>query len=146
MRGNYVKMLFVDYRLAFNAIIFFHAHQEPEGPEFQSVLLSVDRQFPDWQTTGSKDGQTHCISPSITLSPGDPQGCVLSPLLYSLYTYTINSTSINKNLDDTVALITKRNETAYTEEIRRMQNVHFCDSYSSSTQPGSRMTTTRCTG
>ncbi|KAK3548184.1 hypothetical protein QTP70_005192 [Hemibagrus guttatus] len=68
------------------------------------------------------------VSASLTLSTGAPQGCVLSPLLYSLYTYdcvaTTNSTTIIKFADDTVVvgLISDNNETAYLEEIRNREN------------------------
>ncbi len=58
-------------------------------------------------------------SNSITLNVGAPQGCVLSPLLYSLYTHDCvsshSSTSIVKFADDTVVLglISNNDETAY---------------------------------
>ncbi|KAK3528736.1 hypothetical protein QTP70_011213 [Hemibagrus guttatus] len=58
---------------------------------------------------------------------GAPQGCVLSPLLYSLYTYdcvaTSSSTNIIKFADDTavVHLISNYNETAYLEEIKNVE-------------------------
>ncbi|KAK3550131.1 hypothetical protein QTP86_021062 [Hemibagrus guttatus] len=67
------------------------------------------------------------ISPSITLNTGAPQGCVLSPLLYSLYTYdcvaTSSSTNIIKFADDTavVGLIYNSNEAAYLEEIKNLE-------------------------
>ena len=50
--------------------------------------------------------------------------CVLSPLLYSLFTHDCvakhNSNTIIKFADDTtvVGLITDNNETAYREEVR----------------------------
>ncbi|KAK3514234.1 hypothetical protein QTP70_010408 [Hemibagrus guttatus] len=56
------------------------------------------------------------------------EGCVLSPLLYSLYTYdcvaTSNSTTIIKFADNTVVvgLISANNETVYLEEIRNLEN------------------------
>ncbi|KAK3547939.1 hypothetical protein QTP70_001328, partial [Hemibagrus guttatus] len=48
------------------------------------------------------------VSPSLTLNTGAPQGCVISPLLYSLYTYdcvaTSSSTNIIKFADDTAVV------------------------------------------
>ncbi len=65
-------------------------------------------------------------SNSITLNVGAPQGCVLSPLLYSLYTHDCvsshSSTSIIKFADDTVVLglINNEDEAAYLDEVERL--------------------------
>ncbi len=65
-------------------------------------------------------------SNSITLNIGAPQGCVLSPLLYSLYTHDYvsshSSTSIVKFADDTVVLglINNDDEAAYLDEVERL--------------------------
>ncbi|KAK1805575.1 hypothetical protein P4O66_019851, partial [Electrophorus voltai] len=70
----------------------------------------------------------NCFSSTLTLSTGAPQGCVLSPLLYSLYTYDCTATSssiiIVKFADDTVVmgLISDNDERAYLEEIKHLEN------------------------
>ncbi|KAI3355645.1 hypothetical protein L3Q82_004191 [Scortum barcoo] len=67
-------------------------------------------------------------SSTLTLNTGAPQGCVLSPLLYSLFTHdcvaTHSSNTIIKFADDTtvIGLIITGvdDETAYREEVRAL--------------------------
>ena len=63
-------------------------------------------------------------SATLILNTGTPQGCVPSPLLYSLFNHDCtarhDSNTIIKFADDTTAvdLITDNDETAYREEVR----------------------------
>ena len=65
-------------------------------------------------------------SSTLTLSTGSPQGCVLSPFLYSLNTHDCvpahHSNVIVKFADDTtvMGLISNGDETAYREEVQRL--------------------------
>jgi hypothetical protein len=62
-------------------------------------------------------------SSTLTLYTGAPQGCVLSPLLYSLFTHDCvalhKANSIIKVADDNmvVVLITNNDESAYRGEV-----------------------------
>ncbi|KAK1803187.1 hypothetical protein P4O66_021707 [Electrophorus voltai] len=125
-RRNYVKMLFVDYSSAFNNII-------PSLLTTKLGDLGLHTSLCDWISNFLTDRPQsvqvgNCASSTLTLNTGAPQGCVLSPLLYSLYTYNCTATSssniIVKFADDTVVmgLIWDNDERAYLEEIKHLEN------------------------
>jgi hypothetical protein len=66
------------------------------------------------------------ISTPLILNTGAPQGCILNPLLYSLFTHDCvsihASNSFIKFSDDTtvVGLIANNDETVYRNEVRAL--------------------------
>ncbi|KAK3574559.1 hypothetical protein QTP86_010173 [Hemibagrus guttatus] len=122
--GTYVRLLFVDFSLAFNTII-------PTLLQTKLTQLSVPSSICQWITSFLTD--RHQLvklgkfkSNSRTTSTGAPQGCVLSPLLFSLYTNDCTSTDpsikLLKFADDTtvIGLIQDGDESAYRQEIEQL--------------------------
>uniref|UniRef100_A0A8C8I2H8 Metalloproteinase inhibitor 2 n=1 Tax=Oncorhynchus tshawytscha TaxID=74940 RepID=A0A8C8I2H8_ONCTS len=117
-------MLFIDYSSAFNTIV-------PSKLVIKLETLGLDPALCNWVLdflTGRPQVVRvgNNISSPLILNTGAPQGCVLSPLLYSLFTHDCvamhASNSIIKFADDTtvVGLITNNDETAYREEVRAL--------------------------
>ncbi len=120
-KNAYVRMLFVDYSSAFNTIV-------PATLVVKLQTLGLNRSLCSW-ILDFLTGRSQVVrmgnntSSPLTLNTGAPQGCVLSPLLYSLYTHdctaTHSSNVIVKFADDTtvIGLITDNDETAYRAEV-----------------------------
>ncbi len=120
-KNTYVRMLFVDYSSAFNTIV-------PATLVAKLQTLGLNRSLCSW-ILDFLTGRSQVVrmgnntSSPLILNTGAPQGCVLSPLLYSLYTHdctaTHSSNVIVKYADDTtvIGLITDNDETAYREEV-----------------------------
>ncbi len=119
--GNYVRLLFIDYSSAFNTIVPIKLAVKLTDLGLNSSLCDSIQDFLTDRPQVVKVGQF--TSNSITLNVGAPQGCVLSPLLYSVYTHNCvsshSSTSIVKFADDTVVLglISNNDEIAYLDEV-----------------------------
>ena len=123
-RESYVRMLFIDYSSAFNIIILAILVSKLSDLGLNPLTCSWISDFltnrPQKVKLGPHFSSTH------TLSTGSPQGCVLSPLLYSLYTFdcshTHPSNTIVKFADDTtvVGLISEGDESAYRDEILKL--------------------------
>ncbi len=120
-KNTYVRMLFVDYSSAFNTIV-------PATLVEKLQTLGLNRSLCSW-ILDFLTGRSQVVrmgnntSSPLILNTGAPQGCVLSPLLYCLYTHdctaTHSSNVIVKFADDTtvIGLITDNDETAYREEV-----------------------------
>ncbi len=115
--GAYVRILFVDFSLAFNTII-------PNRLLPKLTQLSVPTSVCQWINSFLTDRQQlvrlgKFSSSTRTISTGAPQGCVLSPLLFSLYTNDCTSKDPSvktlKFADDTtlIGLIQDGDESAY---------------------------------
>ncbi|KAK3556581.1 hypothetical protein QTP70_010778 [Hemibagrus guttatus] len=126
--GSYARILFVDFSSAFNTIV-------PALLRDKLFQLNVPDSMCSWITDFLTDRQqfvrlgTH-VSDLQHISTGSPQGCVLSPLLFSLYTNGCTSghqsVKLLKFADDTtlIGLISDTDESAYRGEIDRL--VSWC--------------------
>ncbi len=133
-KGNYVRLLFIDYSLFIYysyTIVYILYTIVPTKLAVKLSDLGLNTSLCDWiQDFLTARPQVVNVgqftSNSITLNVGAPQGCVLSPLLYSLYTHDCvsshSSTSIIKFADDTVVLglINNDDEAAYLDEVERI--------------------------
>ena len=84
---SYVRILFVDFSSAFNTI-------EPYVLLKRLIVLHVNSNLVLWIRDFLRDRpQRVCVygylSEEVVLNSGAPQGCVLSPMLFSIYILTI---------------------------------------------------------
>ncbi|KAI4878726.1 hypothetical protein NFI96_018494 [Prochilodus magdalenae] len=120
--NSYVRMLFIDFSSAFNTIIPSRLIHKLSTLGISSPLCSWIMDFLTCRPQCVRMGEH--TSPSLTLSTGCPQGIVLSPLLYTLYTHdcttTHSSNTIIKFTDDTTIIgnITNVDEGPYREEVK----------------------------
>nr|BAB83841.1 ReO_6 [Oryzias latipes] len=121
---TYARVLFVDYSSAFNTIV-------PELLHQKLSQLAVPLPTCQWIISFLTDRRQQVklgrfTSSTRILNTGAPQGCVLSPLLFSLYTNDCRSgapsVKLFKFADDTtvIGLIRDGDETAYRGEVERL--------------------------
>ena len=122
--NTYARILFVDFSSAFNTIIpskLFDKIQSLGVPQSMCLwILDFLLNRPQVVKIGDN------LSSSVTLSTGTPQGCVLSPMLYSLFTHDCLSchvgTKILRFADDTtvIGLITNSDESEYRDQVNKL--------------------------
>ena len=119
--GSYARMLFVDFSSAFNTLVPSRLMSKLRSLGIGEHTCRWIRDFLTDRLQSVRLGDHH--SSTLTVSTGAPQGCVLSPMLYTLYTHDcapIHSSNIFvKFADDTtvVGLIHNNDESAYREEV-----------------------------
>ncbi len=95
-KNTYARMLFMDYSSAFNTIV-------PATLLVKLQTLGLNRSLCSWMVRMGNN-----TSSPLILNTGAPQGCVFSPLLYSLCTHdrtaTHSSNVIVKVADDTTVI------------------------------------------
>ncbi|KAI4890819.1 hypothetical protein NFI96_006997 [Prochilodus magdalenae] len=124
-RDSYVRMLFVDFTSAFNTMIPQTLTDKLSSLGLRSSLCNW---VLDFLTNRPQSVGTHNLTSSTTiLSTGSPQGCVLSPLLFTLLTYDCSpihpGCHIVKFADDTavVGCITNSDESGYRQEVEHLE-------------------------
>uniref|UniRef100_A0A672HXF0 Reverse transcriptase domain-containing protein n=1 Tax=Salarias fasciatus TaxID=181472 RepID=A0A672HXF0_SALFA len=123
-KNSYVRMLFMDFSSAFNTII-------PQQLIYKLDRLGLNTTLCNW-LLDFLTGRPQAVrvgsntSGTIILNTGAPQGCVLSPLLFTLLTHDCTPSSSSnlfiKFADDTtvVGLINNDDETTYRSEVSRL--------------------------
>ena len=125
-RNTYARVLFVDYSSAFNTII-------PDLLHSKLTHLNIHPLTCLWITDFLTNRRQYVrlgphLSQPRTVNTGAPQGCVLSPLLFSLYTNDCSSGDPSvktiKYADDTtmIGLISNNNESAYRREVGHLES------------------------
>ncbi|KAI4892922.1 hypothetical protein NFI96_001303 [Prochilodus magdalenae] len=124
-KNSYVRMLFVDFTSAFNTMI-------PQTLTDKLSSLGLPSSLCNWVldflTNRPQSVRIHNLTSSTTiLSTGSPQGCVLSPLLFTLLTYDCSpihpGCHIVKFADDmaVVGCITNSDESGYRQEVEHLE-------------------------
>ncbi len=107
-KNTYVRMLFVDYSSAFNTIVPATLVAKLQTLGLNRSMCSWIQDFLTCRSQVVRMGNN--TSSPLVLNTGAPQGCILSPLLYSLYTHDCTATHssssnvIVKFADDTTVI------------------------------------------
>lgn len=129
LENDHAQMLFIDFSSVFNTVIPQHLVDKLSkigiNTSLCNWLLDVLTNRPQTVRVGNNSSAT-----TIT-NTGVPQGCVLSPLLFTLMTHDccarFATNHIRKFADDTtvVGLIKDNDDTAYIEEVHQL--INWCE-------------------
>lgn len=118
---RYARVLFIDYSSAFNTICPSLLINRLESVSVSKPLIELIKCFlSNRRQYVTMNGRQSTTS---TTNTGVPQGCCLSPLLFTMYTDSLRSSCQNvevlKYADDTaiVGLISKEDEKDYREKV-----------------------------
>ena len=124
--NTYARILFVDFSSAFNTSKLFDKIQSFGVPQSMCLWI-LDFLLTRPQVVKIGDN----LSSSVTLSTGTHQGCVLSPMLYSLFTHDCLSCHVRNKIlkfaDDTtvIGLITNSDESEYRDQVNKL--ISWCN-------------------
>ena len=126
--NTYTRILYIDFSSAFNTL---QSHVMVQRLLDQSIPLDLCSWILDFLSNRKQYVRVgDSYSSTITVNTGAPQGCVLSPVLFILYTNNLRSTQpgchIIKYADDTAVIgnISNGNEDPYRQEINHV--VRWC--------------------
>ncbi len=108
--GIYARLLFIDFSSAFNSIQRHQVIKKLQGLQVPSPLIHWIYNFLSNRLRVVKVDNS--LSPTIVLNTGAPQGCVLRPVLYTLYTNDCQSpfttTHYLKYADDSYSCVVQK--------------------------------------
>ena len=126
--NTYTRILYIDFSSAFNTLQSHVMVQRLLDQSIPRDLCSWILDFLSNRKQYVRVGES--CSSTITVNTGAPQGCVLSPVLFILYTNNLHSTQpgchIIKYADDTAVIgnISNGNEDPYRQEVNHV--VRWC--------------------
>lgn len=107
-------MLFIDYSSAFNTIV----PSKPRALGLDTTICNWILDFLMGRPQAVRIGNNP--SSALTLNTGLPKGCVLSPLLYSLFIHDRVALHDTNSIIKFVGLITNNDELAYRGEVSEL--------------------------